>query len=276
MGVRNYKPTTPTRRFGQVSDFAEITATKPYKPLTVIKKNSGGRNSHGHITAPHRGGGSKRKLRILDFKRRKHGVPATVLTIEYDPNRSARIALVEYADGEKAYILAPDKLVVGRTIMSGDEADIAIGNYLPIGKIPPGTQVHAIELRKDGGAKMVRSAGTAAQIVTQDDEFVHVKLPSGEVRMIRNHCYAAIGQCSNIEHDSITLGKAGRSRWKGIRPRVRAVAMNPVDHPMGGGEGRSSGGRHPVSRNGQPAKGMKTRSKRKQSSRYIVKDRRKK
>ncbi|MBN1493099.1 MAG: 50S ribosomal protein L2 [Candidatus Omnitrophica bacterium] len=276
MGIKSYKPTTSTRRFGQVSDFAEITATKPYKPLTIIKKKTAGRNSYGHITAPHRGGGSKRRIRLVDFKRRKYGVKAKVLSIEYDPNRSTRIALIEYADKEKAYILAPDKLNVGDHVVSGENADIAVGNHLPLGKIPPGTPVHNIELRSGQGGVMVRAAGQVAQILTLENDFAHIKLPSGEVRMFKTDCYATIGQCSNIEHNTISLGKAGRNRWKGRRSRVRAVAMNPVDHPMGGGEGKSSGGRHPTSRTGQKAKGLKTRCRKKQSSKFIVKDRRKK
>ena len=276
MGVITYKPTTPTRRHGQVSDFSEITTQKPYKPLTVVLPRSYGRNSYGRLTSPRRGGGSKRRYRMIDFKRAKFGVKATVKTIEYDPNRSARIALIEYTDGEKAYIIAPDKLNVGDIVESGPQAEIANGNHLPIEKIPPGTPVHNIELRRGNGAVLVRSAGGAAQIMTIEGDYAHIKLPSGEVRMIRGNCFATIGQCSNIEHETISQGKAGRTRWRGRRPRVRAVAMNPVDHPMGGGEGRSSGGRHPVSRKGQIAKGLKTRWKSKPSNRYIVKDRRKK
>ncbi len=275
MGVITFKPTTSTRRHSQVSDFSEITTNKPYKPLTIIKKQKSGRNAHGHITAPRRGGGSKRFLRLIDFKRAKHGVKAKVLTIEYDPNRSCRIALIEYADKEKAYILAPDKLKVGDTVESGPDVEIALGNHLPLGKIPPGTPIHNIELRPGLGGIMVRSAGGVAQIMALEDDFAHIRLPSGEVRMVRTNCYATIGQCSNIENNSLWQGKAGRTRWKGRKSRVRAVVMNPVDHPMGGGEGKSSGGRHPTSRSGQKAKGFKTRCRKKHSSRFIIKDRRK-
>jgi large subunit ribosomal protein L2 len=276
MGVITFRPTTSTRRHAQVSDFADITAKKPYKPLTRIKTQQAGRNAHGHITSPRRGGGSKRFLRLIDFKRAKHGVKAKVLTIEYDPNRSSRIALIEYTDNEKAYILAPDKLNVGDVVESGPDAVIALGNHLPLSKIPPGTPIHNIELRPGSGGTMVRSAGGVAQIMALEDDFAHLRLPSGEVRMVKTNCFATIGQCSNIEHNSIWQGKAGRTRWKGRKSRVRAVVMNPVDHPMGGGEGKSSGGRHPTSRTGQKAKGFKTRCKKKQSSKFIIKDRRKK
>ena len=275
MPLIKFKPTTPTRRFGNVDDFADITATKPYRPLTECKKSSGGRNSNGHITSRHRGGGHKRRYRLVDFRRIRHGVEAKVLTVEYDPNRSARIALVEYSDGEKAYILCPDGLKVGQTIMSGETAEVKVGNHLPLRLIPEGTPIHNIELYPGLGAKLVRSAGTVAQILSKENEYAHIKLPSGEVRMIPLKSYATVGQCSNLDHENLSLGKAGRSRWLGIRPASRGVAKNPVDHPMGGGEGKSKGGNHPQSPWGQAAKGLRTRKKHKTTNKYIVKDRRK-
>lgn len=274
MPLVKFKPTTPTRRFGSVSDFSEITADKPYRPLTEIKKRTGGRNLYGHITSYHRGGGHKRRLRLVDFRRPKHDVEAIVKTIEYDPNRTSRIALIEYADGEKAYILAPDGLTVGERISSGETAEVKVGNHLPLRNIPEGTPVHNIELEPGRGGKLVRSAGGLARIMSKENEFAHLKLPSGEVRMIALSAYATVGQCSNIDHENITYGKAGRKRWLGVRPNNRGVSMNPVDHPLGGGEGKSSGGRHPVSPWGQLAKGFKTRKRSKPSKRYIVKDRR--
>ncbi len=274
MGLIKFKPTTPTRRFGSVSDFAEITTKVAYKPLTYTKKSSGGRNSNGHITARRKGGGHKRRC-LVDFRRNKFGVAATVLTVEYDPNRSARIALVQYADGEKAYILCPDGLVVGQTVMSGETAEVKSGNHLPLKLIPEGTPIHNIELQPGLGGKLVRSAGGVAQILSKENEFAHIKLPSGEVRMIKLNAYATIGQCSNLDHENVALGKAGRARWLGIRPASRGVAKNPVDHPMGGGEGKSKGGNHPQSPWGQKAKGLKTRARSKSSNKYIVKDRRK-
>ncbi len=275
MGLIKYKPTTPTRRFTSVSDFAEITTDKPYKPLTLPKRGTGGRNAHGHITSRHRGGGHKRRIRIIDFKRRKMDVTATVLTIEYDPNRSARIALIQYADGEKTYILAPEGLKVGETLANGEKAEVKLGNHLPLRNIPPGTPVFNIEFEPGQGGKMVRSAGSVAQILSKENDFAHIKLPSGETRMVSLNCAATIGQASNLDHGNISYGKAGRYRWLGIRPQSRGVAMNPVDHPMGGGEGKSSGGRHPVSPWGQKSKGLKTRRRSKPSNKYIVKDRRK-
>lgn len=275
MGLIKFKPTTPTRRFGSVSDFAEITTKVAYKPLTYPKKSSGGRNSNGHITARRKGGGHKRRCRLVDFRRNKFGVAATVLTVEYDPNRSARIALVQYADGEKTYILCPDGLVVGQTVMSGEGAEVKSGNHLPLRVIPEGTPIHNIELQPGLGGKLVRSAGGVAQILSKENEYAHIKLPSGEVRMIKLNAYATIGQCSNIDHENVALGKAGRARWLGIRPASRGVAKNPVDHPMGGGEGKSKGGNHPQSPWGQKAKGLKTRARSKSSNKYIVKDRRK-
>lgn len=275
MGLIKFKPTTPTRRFGSVSDFSEITTDKPYKPLTVIKKRTGGRNLYGHITTYHKGGGHKRRLRLVDFKRLRHDVEATIRTIEYDPNRSSRIALVEYPDGEKQYIIAPDGLTVGQKVSSGPSVEVKVGNHLPLRNIPEGTPIHNIELVPGCGGKLVRAAGGLAHIMSKENEFAHLKLPSGEVRMIALGAYATVGQCSNIDHENVVYGKAGRKRWLGIRPTNRGVSMNPVDHPMGGGEGKTSGGRHPVSPWGQKSKGLKTRQRNKTTNRYIVKDRRK-
>lgn len=275
MPLIKFKPTTPTRRFGNVSDFAELTTDKPYKPLTEIRKRTGGRNSNGHITARRRGGGHKKRLRLVDFRRNRYGIPAKVLTVEYDPNRSARICLIEYSDGEKSYILCPDGLKVGDSVMSGDKAEVKIGNHLPLRVIPEGTPLHNIELYPGLGGKLARAGGGLAQMLSKENEFAHIKLPSGEVRMIKLEAYATVGQCSNLDHENIALGKAGRHRWLGIRPASRGVAKNPVDHPMGGGEGKSKGGNHPQSPWGQMAKGLRTRKKHKTTSKYIVKDRRK-
>ena len=275
MPLIKFKPTTPTRRFGSVSDFAELTQDRPYKPLTEPKKRSGGRNNNGHITSRHRGGGHKKRYRLIDFRRNRYGIPAKVLTMEYDPNRSARIALIQYEDGQKSYILAPDGLRVGETVTSGPQAEVKAGNHLPLRNIPEGTPIHNIELYPGLGGKLVRSAGGVAQILSKENEYAHIKLPSGEIRMIRLEAYATVGQCSNIDNENIALGKAGRSRWLGIRPCSRGVVRNPVDHPMGGGEGKSKGGNHPQSPWGQKSKGLKTRKKSKASNRYIVKDRRK-
>lgn len=272
MAIRKVKPTSPGRRFQVFSTFEEITRTSPERSLLKVLKKTGGRNAHGRITSRHRGGGHKRHYRIIDFKRDKTGIPAKVATIEYDPNRSARIALLHYSDGEKRYILAPVDLHVGDIIESGEEADIKPGNSLPLGNIPLGTHLHNIELRTGRGGKIVRSAGAFAQLMAKEDRYAQVKLPSGEVRLVLLTCTATIGQIGNTDHENASRGKAGRSRWLGRRPKVRGVAMNPVDHPMGGGEGRSSGGRHPCSPWGQPSKGFKTRNKRK-SSRLIVKKR---
>ncbi|MEA3280908.1 MAG: 50S ribosomal protein L2 [Thermodesulfobacteriota bacterium] len=272
MAVRKVKPTSPGRRAQIYSTFEEITRTEPEKSLLKVIKKKGGRNANGRITCRHRGGGHKRHYRIIDFKRDKIGIPAKVASIEYDPNRSARIALLNYSDGEKRYVLAPLELVVGDTIMSGPEADIKPGNTLPLSNIPLGTHIHNIELRLGKGGQIVRSAGTFAQLMAKEDRSAQIKLPSGEVRMVLLKCKATIGRLGNVAHENIALGKAGRKRWLGRRPRVRGVAMNPVDHPMGGGEGRSSGGRHPCSPWGIPAKGYKTRKTRK-SNRYIVKKR---
>ena len=272
MAVRKVKPTSPGRRAQIYSTFEEITRIEPEKSLLKVIKKKGGRNANGRITCRHRGGGHKRHYRIIDFKRDKIGIPAKVASIEYDPNRSARIALLNYSDGEKRYVLAPLELVVGDTIMSSPEADIKPGNTLPLSNIPLGTHIHNIELRLGKGGQIVRSAGTFAQLMAKEDRYAQIKLPSGEVRMVLLKCKATIGRLGNVVHENIVLGKAGRKRWLGRRPRVRGVAMNPVDHPMGGGEGRSSGGRHPCSPWGIPAKGYKTRKTRK-SDRYIVKKR---
>jgi large subunit ribosomal protein L2 len=273
MALIKKKPTSPGRRFQEYTSFKEITSTTPEKSLLKSLKKNGGRNVHGRITSRHRGGGHKRHYRIVDFKRDKTGVPAKVATIEYDPNRSARIALLHYYDGEKRYILAPMHLSVGDVVMSGPEADIRPGNTLPLANIPLGTHIHNIELRVGKGGQIVRSAGTFAQLMAKEDKYALVKLPSGEVRMILLACKATIGQLGNVEHENFSLGKAGRKRWLGRRPKVRGVAMNPVDHPMGGGEGRSSGGRHPCTPWGKPTKGYRTR-KNKRSDKYIVKRRR--
>ena len=273
MAIKKVKPTSPGRRFQTYSSFEEITTTTPEKSLLRPLKKSGGRNSRGRITARHRGGGHKRHYRVIDFKRDKIGIPARVATIEYDPNRSARIALLHYADGEKRYILAPQHVKVNDVVESGPEADIKPGNSLPLRNIPLGTQIHNIELRRGKGGQIVRSAGTYAQLMAKEDRYALIKLPSGEVRMVLMDCTATIGQLGNVQHENLSLGKAGRKRWLGRRPKVRGVAMNPVDHPMGGGEGRSSGGRHPCSPWGWPTKGHKTR-KTKPSERLIVKKRR--
>ena len=272
MAVKKVKPTSPGRRFQDYSSFEEITSTSPERRLLRVIKKSGGRNTLGRITVRHRGGGHKRKYRLIDFKRDKTGIPARVATIEYDPNRSARIALLHYADGDKRYILAPLNLRVNDIVESGPEADIKPGNALPLQNIPLGTYIHNIELRAGKGGQIVRSAGTYAQLMAKEDRYALIKLPSSEVRMVLLNCQATIGQLGNVQHENISLGKAGRKRWLGKRPRVRGVAMNPVDHPMGGGEGRSSGGRHPCSPWGMPTKGFKTRKKGK-SDRLIVKKR---
>jgi len=272
MAVKKVKPTSPGRRFQAYAGFDEITRTTPEKSLLRPLNKKGGRNTYGRITCRRRGGGAKRHYRVIDFKRDKTGIPAKVATIEYDPNRSARIALLHYVDGEKRYILAPLKLSVGDTIMAGPDADIKPGNTLPLSHIPLGTHIHNIELRVGKGGQIVRSAGTYAQLMAKEARYAQVKLPSGEVRMVLLNCRATIGQLGNVEHENIDLGKAGRSRWLGKRPKVRGVAMNPVDHPMGGGEGRSSGGRHPCTPWGKPTKGYRTR-KRKHSDSYIVKRR---
>ncbi len=275
MAVKRFRPVTPTLRYKTVSSFASITKSTPEKSLLEPQKRTGGRNNQGRLTCRHRGGGHKRMYRIIDFRRNKHDVPAKVASIEYDPNRSARIALLHYVDGEKRYILAPDKLSVGDMISSGEKAELKPGNALPLRRIPLGMTIHNIELRRGAGGRLVRGAGTSAQLMAREGKYAHVRLPSGEVRLVDAECYATLGQVGNLEHESIVLGKAGRSRWLGRRPSVRGVAMNPVDHPMGGGESKSSGGRHPCSPWGVPAKGGKTRRK-KSSDRMIVASRKKK
>ncbi|RMG46099.1 MAG: 50S ribosomal protein L2 [Acidobacteria bacterium] len=272
MAIKSVAPVNPSRRFQTFLDKSEITADKPYKPLVVSKKRISGRNNHGHITVRRRGGGHKRRLRLIDFKRDKIGIPAKVATIEYDPNRSAFIALLHYADGEKRYILAPHGLKVGQTVVSGPEADILVGNALPLSHIPLGTTIHNIELRPGKGGQLVRSAGAAAQLIAREGDYAQVRLPSGEIRKIHVRCMATIGQVGNLDHENVTLGKAGRARYLGIRPHVRGVAMNPIDHPHGGGEGRTSGGRHPVTPWGQPTRGFKTR-RNKKTDQYIIKRR---
>ncbi|NCC49703.1 MAG: 50S ribosomal protein L2 [Spartobacteria bacterium] len=275
MGLKKNRPYTPSRRFTVLSDFSDITKSEPERALVESQKSHAGRNSAGRITVRHRGGGHKRHYRKIDFKRDKVGIPAKVASIEYDPNRSARIALLNYADGEKRYILATTGLQVGQSVMSGPDAEPVEGNTLPLAKIPLGLPVHNIELYAGRGGQLVRTAGGSAQLMSRDGNYANVKLPSGEIRMISIECFATIGQIGNIEHESITSGKAGRKRHLGIRPTVRGVAMNPVDHPMGGGEGRSSGGGHPCSPWGQLSKGKRTRSKRKPSNKFIVKRRKK-
>jgi large subunit ribosomal protein L2 len=272
MGIKSFKPTTPGRRWMTVSDFAEITSTVPEKSLLRPLRKKGGRNNQGIVTCRHQGGGHKQRYRIVDFRRDKLEIPARVVSIEYDPNRTARIALLSYADGEKRYIVAPLNLKVGDTIKTTDQLEIQPGNCLPIGLMPLGTQIHNIEIKPGKGGQIVRSAGSMAEILAKEGEFAHVRLPSGEVRLFRQNCRATIGQVSNIDNINISIGKAGRSRWMGIRPSVRGVAMNPVDHPMGGGEGKASGGRPSCSPWGKYTKGLKTR-KRKLSDKLIVKRR---
>jgi large subunit ribosomal protein L2 len=273
MGIKKFKPKTPTLRYRTVSDFAEITTSKPEKSLMEPLKKSGGRNNKGRITMRRRGGGHKRQYRRIDFKRHdKAGIPSTVKTIEYDPNRSARIALLLYADGEKRYILAPNGLQVGDSLLAGPEAEIRSGNALPLRNIPTGSLVHNIELRISKGGQMARGAGAYAQLMAKDGEYAHMRLPSGEVRLVHQNCYATMGQVGNLDHENVVSGKAGRSRWLGKRPKVRGVAMNPVDHPMGGGEGKTSGGGHPVSPWGQPSKGFRTR-RNKATDKFIVRRR---
>lgn len=276
MALKKYKPATHSLRFTVLHTQDGLEKKRPERKLTVIRKKSAGRNASGKITVRHHGGGNKTFLRKVDFKRYdKAGIPAVVQGIEYDPNRSARLALLAYADGEKRYILAPNGLKKGAKVLAGPQAEPVDGNALPLANIPMGVAIHAIELVKGGGAKLVRSAGMVARIMAKDETYAQVKLPSGEIRKLPIGCYAVVGQVGNLEHENVSLGKAGRKRWKGIRPTVRGVAMNPVDHPMGGGEGRSSGGGHPVSPWGQLAKGKRTRSNRKTSSKLIVQRRKK-
>jgi large subunit ribosomal protein L2 len=271
MAIRKYKPTSPARRGASVSDFQSVTRAKPEKSLLAPLPKKSGRNVHGRITSRHRGGGHKRQYRVIDFRRDKDGVPATVAAVEYDPNRSARIALLHYHDGAKRYILAPKNLRVGQVVESGPEADIQIGNALPLANIPVGTTIHAVELRPGGGAKFGRSAGTAIQLLAKEGQYAALRMPSGEIRLVDARCRASIGSVGNEEHELLSLGKAGRTRWKGQRPQTRGVAMNPVDHPLGGGEGKSSGGRHPVDKWGNPER--RTRKKKKPSSKYIIRRR---
>ncbi|MCL2632631.1 MAG: 50S ribosomal protein L2 [Coriobacteriia bacterium] len=276
MGIKQYKPTSPGRRFQSVSDFAEITRSKPEKSLTAPLKNYAGRNNNGRITTRHQGGGHKRKYRIIDFKRNKEGVPAKVATIEYDPNRSARIALLHYADGAKAYILHPKGLKVGDTVVSGQGADIKPGNAMQLKDIPVGTTVHAVELKPGQGAALARSAGTSIQLMGKEGNYAILRMPSSEMRRVLATCRATVGEVGNSEHSNIKIGKAGRNRWLGKRPTVRGTAMNPVDHPHGGGEGKNkTAGRHPVTPWGVPTKGHRTRNKKKASSSLIIRRRRK-
>ena len=276
MPIRKKKPSSPGVRFQTISGFDEITKAEPEKSLLVSISRSGGRNNNGRVTAKRRGGGHRKQYRIIDFKRGKDGIEAKVVGIEYDPNRSARIALLVYSDGEKRYIIAPAKLNVGDVLVSGENAEIKIGNCLPLKDIPEGTLIHNIEMRPGKGAQIARSAGNGVQLMAKEGEYVTLKLRSGEVRLIHKNCRATIGIVGNSDHENVSIGKAGRVRWIGRRPRVRAVAMNPVDHPMGGGEGRSSGGRHPCSPWGQSAKGLKTRKVNKLSNKFILNRKKKK
>lgn len=272
MGIKTYRPYTETRRFQTGLTFAELTGERPHKPLLEPKNRISGRNNRGELTIWRRGGGHKRRYRVIDFKRDKPGITARVATIEYDPNRSAFISLLHYEDGEKRYILYPQGLKVGDKVVSGPDADIVAGNALPLRKIPPGTMIHNIEMRLGKGGQLVRSAGGAAQLLSKEEEYAQVRLPSGEVRRVHLECMASIGQVGNTDHENVAIGKAGRTRWLGRRPTVRGVAMNPVDHPLGGGEGKTSGGRNPVTPWGQPTRGFKTRSN-KRSDKFIVKRR---
>ena len=272
MGIKKFNPITPTLRYRTVSDFADITTTEPEKSLLEPLAKTGGRNNVGRQTARRRGGGHKRLYRVVDFKRRKRGIPATVVSVEYDPNRTSRVALLHYVDGEKSYIIAPNDIKVGDRIVAGPEADIKPGNALPLEKVPVGTMVHNIELRAGKGGQMARSAGSFAQLMAKDGDYATLRLPSGEMRMVRKECYASVGQVGNLDHENVVSGKAGRTRWLGKRPQVRGVAMNPVDHPLGGGEGKSSGGRPGCSPWGLPD-GRKTRKRKKPSTRLIVRRR---
>ena len=273
MGIKKYNPVTPTLRYKTTLTNEELTTDRPFKPLCSGKKEFAGRGYKGQIAVRRKGGGHKQRYRVIDFKRDKFGIEGKVATIEYDPNRSARIALICYRDGEKRYIIAPESLKVGDTIVSGENAEFKVGNSLPLKNIPAGTNIFNIELQRGRGGQIVRSAGTAAQITAMEGSYCLVKLPSGEIRKIHRECFATIGEVGNKDHVNITIGKAGRSRWMNRRPKVRGVAMNPIDHPLGGGEGKSSGGRHPVSPTGQPTKGYKTRKKNKYSNSMIIKRR---
>jgi len=274
MAIRNFKPTSPARRYYSVQTSEELTTNRPHKPLVETLQRTGGRNNHGELTSWWRGGGHKRAYRVIDFKRDKVGIPAKVTTIEYDPNRTARIALLTYADGEKRYILQPVGLKVGDTVLTGANADILPGNCLPLKNVPLGTMIHNVELKPGKGGQIARSAGAGVQLVAKDGAYASVKMPSSEIRLINIECYATIGQVGNLEHENVSIGKAGRQRWLGNRPHVRGVVMNPVDHPHGGGEGKTSGGRHPVSPWGTPTKGYKTR-RNKSTNRFIVERRKK-
>ncbi|MFN2420735.1 MAG: 50S ribosomal protein L2 [Gemmatimonadota bacterium] len=273
MGIKKFKPVTPSSRFRSVVDRTEISDKDPERSLIESLPASGGRNNLGHITAYHKGGGHKRLYRRIDFKRDKHSIPGKVAALEYDPNRSANIALIHYADGEKRYILAPLGLKEGDVIESGPDADVKVGNALPLARIPLGTTIHNVELRSGRGGQMARAAGSGVQLVAREGRFCLLRLPSGEVRRVHAVCMATVGQVGNLDHENVSLGKAGASRWRGRRPTTRGVAMNPVDHPLGGGEGKSSGGRHPTTPWGKPTKGYKTRKKTKASSKYIVRRR---
>lgn len=275
MAVKKYNPTSPGMRTKVTLDFSELTKKRPEKSLTTSKKRTGGRNNNGRTTSRYIGGGHKKLYRLIDFKRNKHDIPANVQALEYDPNRSANIALLAYADGEKRYIIAPNELKVGDSVISGEKVDIKPGNAMPLKSIPLGAIIHNIEMKIGKGGQLVRSAGNSAQLMAKEGKYATIKLPSNEVRLILQECYATIGQLSNIHHENIKIGKAGRSRWLGRRPHVRGVVMNPVDHPHGGGEGKSKSGRHPVSPWGTPTKGYKTRKKNKPSSKYIVNRRKK-
>jgi large subunit ribosomal protein L2 len=275
MPIINFKPVTPSRRFITKLDFSELTKKKPEKRLLESKSSTGGRNHYGRITSRFRGGGHKRKYRVIDFRRDKREVTGKVTAIEYDPNRSARIALISYVDGDKRYILAPVGVVIGTQIIASPKADIQIGNALPLINIPPGTNVHNIEVRPGAGGKMVRSAGSMAQLVGFEKGSAQLRMPSGEIRIVSENCWATVGQVGNLDHENLVIGKAGRNRWLGFRPHNRGVSMNPVDHPMGGGEGKTSGGRHPVSPWGKKTKGKKTRNS-KRTDRFVIRDRRRK
>jgi len=275
MAIKTYRPTSPAIRFRTTLENEDLSSVRPLKSLTHYKQRISGRNNKGHLTIRHRGGGHRRLYRIIDFRRDKRDIPARVVSLEYDPNRSARIALLSYADGEKRYILAPNGLVAGATVVAGDGADILVGNALPLKNIPLGTMIHNIELKLGKGGQMARSAGVAAQLLAKEGGYAQIKMPSGETRMVHLDCYATIGQVGNLDHENISIGKAGRTRWLGFRPTVRGVVMNPIDHPHGGGEGKTSGGRNPVSPWGLPTKGYKTRNN-KRTQRFIIKRRDKK
>ncbi len=272
MAIKTYRPTSPAIRFRTTLENSDLSSERPLKSLTRYKKRISGRNNKGHLTVRHRGGGHRRLYRVIDFRRDKRDIPAKVESLEYDPNRSARIALLSYADGEKRYILAPNGLAVGATVIAGEGADILVGNALPLKNIPLGTMVHNIELRQGKGGQMARSAGVAAQLLAKESGYAQIKVPSGETRMVNLECFATIGQVGNLDHENVSIGKAGRTRWLGKRPTVRGVAMNPIDHPHGGGEGKTSGGRNPVSPWGLPTKGYKTRNS-KRTQRFIIKRR---